>query len=351
LPRTKVAIYDPNWMNPYGVELSSIIAEAGFDVDFWCTSNRKAVARGVRRWPRLALNRRQTPSTLTLAVQRVLAPLSVVRNTSRRTPLIVVWTRDPWDALVFTARALSGGKVVFIYHNPPSIRERGGWAGLAERILVRTSDMCVVHTNRLANASRPLARSVRVAAHPPYRETCRAAAVQVIETPAKTKLPTVGFVGALRADKGADKLVSIAESSGTEWILRVLGPDVIPSVTEGLLRDRGVTCEHIGSDTGPSDEELVHGLASVDIMLAPYTSVTESGSIHLALSMGVPVLAFESEGVSHIINARSLAPDSDALGRLVGRFFDEPWPTFTPDAMNLPEKCRMDWLGILKDVT
>ncbi|WP_139184476.1 hypothetical protein [Arthrobacter sp. ok909] len=116
-----------------------------------------------------------------------------------------------------------------------------------------------------------------------------------------------------------------------------------------LLEENGVICEHIGAGSGPSDEELLAGLSAADLMMAPYNSVTESGSIHLALSTNVPVLGYESEGVRHIINADSMAPNAERFGKLLSRYFEKPWPTFTPQAINLHQKCKMDWFRILNE--
>jgi glycosyltransferase involved in cell wall biosynthesis len=346
----KVVIYDPNWINPYGVELSAVIAGSGYSVDLWCTENRFSGPSGVKLRPRLALGRRTRTGLVALAVRRLIGPLAVFGSSLGRSPLIVVWTRDPWDAFVFVVRALLGGKTIFIYHNPSSVRKRPGFAGLMERQLLRASNLCVVHSARLAAATAASPPRIRVAAHPPYSETTLRSSGHATRSISQAgALPVVAFVGGLREDKGAKDFVQIAAGSNTRWILRVLGPDRISDTTMSVLKENGVTCEHVGSGTGPSDAELISGLETADVMIAPYRSVTESGSIHMALSLRVPVLAYASPGVEHIVNSRSMAPSSEEFGQLLSRYLAEPWPTYTATARNLHQKCEQDWNEILNE--
>lgn len=346
----KVVVYDPNWINPYGIELSGVIAECGFPVDLWCTTNRKLTPRGVRVVPRLALGRSGNEGLVSIAVRRLLSPLAVLGASPWRSPLIVVWTRDSWDALLFTIRGALGGKTIFVYHNPSNIRHRGGFAGWMERRLVRASDFSVVHSSRLAEACAGAARNIRIASHPPYKETTsRAAGATARKLRNAGDKPIVAFVGGLRHDKGASDLVAIAEATSASWILRVLGPDRVSSSTTALLKENGVTCEYVGAATGPSDDELISGLETADVMIAPYHSVTESGSIHMALSLNVPILAYRSPGVEHIVSARSMASNAHEFGLALSRYFSGPWPTHRPEAASLHRRCIDDWKMILNE--
>ena len=348
--KKSVAIYDPNWINPYGVELSSVIARAGYSVDLWCTTNRRSAPNGVRLKPRLALGRRAKSGLVALVSRRLIGPVSVFAGSRWRSPLIIVWTRDPWDALLFTLRSMLGGKTIIIYHNPSSVRDRPGWAGLTERLLLRVSNVCVVHSPRLAAEISSTTPRIRVAAHPPYRETTLGSLHPATDPDRRAQtVPVVAFVGALRNDKGIEDFVQIAEGAATRWILRVLGPDRVSDATMSALEDYGVTCEHVGSGDGPTDEVLISGLRTANAMIAPYRSVTESGSIHLALSLNVPVLAYASPGVKHIVNPRSMARSPKEFGQLLSRYLSEPWPTYTATALNLHEKCEEDWKEILNE--
>lgn len=350
MKHAKVVIYDPNWINPYGLELSSVIAECGNKVEIWCTRNRTEAPPGVVGRPRLPLGRNTRSGVIPLAIRRFFAPLEMVLSTSLSTPIVVVWTKDPWDAIVLAARSLIGGKTICIYHNPSSIRRRGGLSGKAERGLLRVANICIVHSGRLADAAAEVSDHIRIAAHPPYRETTRGAQKDRAAHVATPAGPIVAYVGALRADKGADDILPIAESAGSGWVLRILGPDTLSVETVERLMESGVCCEHVGSGSGPSDEELISGLAASSVMIAPYSSVTESGSLHLALSMKVPVLGYESDGVRHILNTHSMARDAATFGRLLNRYLHRSWPTYTDEAANLHSRCKADWIEILNEI-
>ncbi|WP_371706710.1 glycosyltransferase [Pseudarthrobacter sp. NIBRBAC000502772] len=343
-----VIVYDPNWINPYGIELASIIAAAGYEVDLWCTENRSFTPEGVKLHPKLVGQRRHN-SLLRLAVRRLIEPMRISTSAPRRSALIIVWTRNPWDALVFAIRALVGGKTIFIYHNPDTVRRRPGLPGVMERLLLRVSTLCVVHSSRLRASANASANTIRIAAHPPYSVTTRRPRRAAGTGNLKNAVPVVAFVGALRHDKGVNDLVGIAERVMRPFVLRILGPERIPASTSELLRATGATCEYVGSAGGPTDDELINGLESADVMIAPYRSVTESGSIHMALSIRVPVLAYESPGVAHIINAASTAPTRKEFGDLLAKYLDVPWQTYTPDAFDLHKRCITDWRRILNE--
>lgn len=346
----KVVIYDPNWINPYGLELSSVIAACGNKVELWCTKNRIEVPPGVLGRPRLPLGLRTRRGLIPLAIRRFIAPVAIVLSAPLSTPIVVVWTKDPWDAVVFAARSLIGGKTICVYHNPSSIRKRGGLSGKAERALLRVANICIVHSGRLADAAAGVSGNIRIAAHPPYRETTRGVQKGRAAAPGPAARPVVAYVGALRADKGANDILPIAKGAGRGWVLRILGPDTLPAETIKQLLESGVDCEHVGSGSGPSDEELISGLAASTVMIAPYSSVTESGSLHLALSMNVPVLGYESDGLRHIVNTHSMAPDAGMFGKLLSRYLHKPWPTYTEEAADLHSRCKANWIEILNEI-
>lgn len=344
----RISIYDPNRLNPYGVELAAVIGGSGHRVDLWCTENRKTAPHNVKVHAKLTGSRGSRPFG-SIVLRRLLAPLLVVLTASRRSPLILVWTRDPWDALIFGIRAILGGKTITVYHNPIATRARPGLSGIMEKFVLRVSRVCVVHSARLANAAEIPPKKLRIAAHPPYAFTAQLSRLGTLAKIHSNAVPIVAFLGALRTDKGSGDLVSIAKQTNIAWILRVLGPDRLPSSTEALLNANGVMCEYVGSGGGPSDDELVEGLLEADVMIAPYRSVTESGSIHMALSLRVPVLAYESSGISHIVNEDSMAASPHSFGYMLERYLENPWPTYTSRATQQHDQCRQDWRAILDE--
>ena len=342
-----VIIYDPNWINPYGVELAAVIAGSNYEVSLWCTENRVQAPAGVKLLSKLVPGKRRSLSLPQVLLRRLLEPLAVAGSAPRDVPLILVWTRDAWDALVFLTRAALGGKTIFVYHNPTSVRGRGGLSGLMERFILRVSTASIVHSSRLAAAADAPKRRIQVAAHPPYGFTTRGTEPHTLLKGESDSAPVVAFLGALRQDKGVGDLVEIAKQIDAKWTLRILGPDRLPDAIEVALQESSVATEYVGSGAGPTDDQLITGLKSADVMIAPYSSVTESGSVHMALSLKVPVLAYESPGLSHIVNEQSMAATPLAFADLLARYFRDPWPTYTVQAFNLHEQCTEDWRRIL----
>jgi hypothetical protein len=151
----------------------------------------------------------------------------------------------------------------------------------------------------------------------------------------------------MRADKGSADLVRIARAARAQWILRVLGPDRLSAELEVQLKEHGVTCEYPSEGRAPTDDELVRGLLASDLMIAPYRSVTESGSVHMALGLDVPVLAYCSRGLARIVNEKSMSGTADDLGFLLSDYFSGPWHTFTAEAKNLPIESVDTWRLLL----
>lgn len=234
-----------------------------------------------------------------------------------------------------------------IYHNPAAVRGRGGLPGRLERLLAGRSHACVVHSAWLQSKLDSKSRNVWVAPHPPYAETTKGYARKATATRAVQSSPVVAFVGAMRADKGSMDLIDIAKAVEGNWTLRVLGPDRLPQAMEERLSEYGVTCEYPSAGKVPTDEELIRGLLGSDLMIAPYRSVTESGSVHMAFGLNVAVLAYYSEGLVRIVNEKSLALSPEALGRLISAYFADPWNTFTSDARHLEGECAEKWGALL----
>lgn len=316
-----VLIYDPNTLNPYGTELARQLSERFSSVSLMAPKERLSSLGDTPFGKRAALAGTSS-SAGTKLYRRLVGPVVALRR-SRGKTLIVVWTRDAWDALVFTLAATLGRRIAFIYHNPPQVRPRAGAAGWAERLLARHT-VCAFHSSWLANtAGHSVGRSI-IVTHPPY--------TALHSKPSQSgrggsPKPAVAIVGALRSDKGVSFLPSIARSSGGGWTLRVVGGEKLPLSIRAAVEEAGVEVDEPFARP-PSDEALQKALTSCDVMLAPYRSVTESGSIILAESVGVPVLSLTAEALSASLNERSMAGSEEELGSLLRAFLRSPWPTF-----------------------
>lgn len=317
----KVEAYDPNLMNPYGYELTAIIAGPGRPVTRWCAVGRdRPPAPGVTERPVLAADRASGP-LWRVALGRLLGPLRFLASAGSNVALIV-WVRDPWDALLFWLRAALRFPTVVVYHNPRQVRPRGGLVGRIELALLRKATT-VVHNDFLAKLAAEDVAGLLVAPHPPFSQT-------VARQPGLVAQPrdrhTFALVGGLRRDKGVDQLEPIAAAAGRPWTLRIIGPDQVEPELVARLAELQVTVEHYGGNP-PSDEEVLHGLATSTSLIAPYTAVTASSTIYLALTLGVPVISYGSPSLAKLLKPTSLVAGPQEMGAAIDRFADDPWPT------------------------
>ncbi|WP_138416442.1 glycosyltransferase [Sinomonas gamaensis] len=320
-----VTVYDPNHLNPYGRELARILSGSGFRIRLWI-SEEQVSSIPPSTSVQLGLLPGQGLHGLIGFIRRVVLPLRLAMS-RMRDPLVVVWTRDSWDGLVFGLRAIAGGKTAFVHHNPVEGRGRNGWARRSQEFLEKHARV-LVHQARLAPMVRRSRYPVQIVVHPPYRQI-RDLAFQDEITEAGNR-PRLAFVGALRRDKGFDDLSDVASMSDASWDLLLLGPapeHELESLSKRLGDERKLITPGRGHRL--SDKELSTALRTCRLMIAPYTSVTESGSINLALSIGTPVLAYDSPGTYALLNSSSLSKDAAGLARLIDKFLESPWDTFS----------------------
>jgi glycosyltransferase involved in cell wall biosynthesis len=65
------------------------------------------------------------------------------------------------------------------------------------------------------------------------------------------------------------------------------------------------------SESGLSDLEIASVLAQSDILVAPYPSVSASGTVVLALSSGLRVIAYDTGALSDVVARDGLVPLGD----------------------------------------
>lgn len=339
-------IYDPNFLNPYGLELASTIVAAGpWTARLLAPRTRaRSVVPGVQI---LGVLSAVDDPALLKPVTRFLAPFRAIAA-SRRGPLIIVWTRDAFDSLLFSVRAWVGLPTYFIYHNPPSLRERPGLGGAGERLLARVAVTCA-HSSFLASQIENTRGTVRITPHPSYIVSTKNATLRSDKGPDEPESTRHRFaiLGSLRTDKGAGLLPTIAAESGGGWDLVVIGPDRLSTAITQVLRTLDVGVEY-PSTAPPSDDEMHRMLLSCSALLAPYSSVTESGSVILAQSLGVSTLGLKSVGLSAILTDRSVADDGEGLGRLVTDFCAAPWDTYQETAGERQTRAIEAWRTILE---
>lgn len=341
-----IVIYDPNHLNSYGSELAGIFMEGGRSVRHYISEQRSL---GLKEAP--ASDRVLLPGvfshrsrTLRHLFRRVVTPIEVAFSQGRKRPIVVVWTRDPWDTMCMIGRTLFGGLIYFVYHNPPSVRRRRGLAGFLEMQLSKRSHV-IVHSEWLANCLPPGVKTHTVLPHPPYSAVARYSRIMEVNSTETSAVPSVAFIGALRADKGVADLPKISRSSNAKWRLVVVGdPDGIAELKLSMPSgsDRQVVPAVYGRP--PSDDEMVEALKKCTVVIAPYRQVSESGSIHFAYALASQVLAYDSEGTRLLLAKKSRVSGPEQLGRLIDDYMRSPWETFNHSFSSTESNASKAWL-------
>lgn len=346
-PRT-VAIYDPDRINPYGRELAALLSRRAEIVHFVpqdapAFTQISAMARVSRR----IAPARHSESLPVHAMKRLLVPLTVVLHCAvRRRPLLVVWTRDWWDTLVLTL----GGRLVpamtVVNHNPTSIRPMAGLRGRFHKRLLAAADATVVHSQRLVPPAALDSHEVWVAPHPPYREWVENHKAQL--SLRGDHVPTLGFLGAMRPDKMAD-FIRTAQVCGTRPLrISFIGRGQLSNAQAQELHASGILVDAPNEDF-LTDEVFALRLAAVDLVVAPYHQVTQSGSVMLALTAGKGVLGYADGGLSDILSEKSLVPLGDVLSmaQKVDDYLISPWPSVRGEGTLDAESGLEQWWKVL----
>ncbi|MDJ0408173.1 glycosyltransferase [Rhodococcoides fascians] len=159
------------------------------------------------------------------------------------------------------------------------------------------------------------------------------------------------FVGALRPDKGWKEMARlIAELDPAHCVVAIAGTGRIPQDVNQLLSTRGYRTELHVSEKSLSDLEIASALAKADVVLAPYPLATASGTVMLAVSAGVPVLGFDSPGISDVLTESSTVPvgSFEELGRLVETWRSAPFETHRLAAREYDQMVCRGWLEALR---
>jgi glycosyltransferase involved in cell wall biosynthesis len=239
-----------------------------------------------------------------------------------------------------------GGHVVLLCHNVVAHELVPGYRTLARRVL-RLADALVVHAGSEATLAAELAPGVPVleAFHPVYAEH-----VDPPPLPGARRLLAFGHV---RRYKGLpdllDALVLLPDAS----------LDVVGVFEEPIARYRRQV-ERLGLadrvrlvDAYVPDTDLRAVFARADAVVAPYRQASQSGVVHLAYSLGRPVVATAVGGlpdaVAEAVTGALAAPrDPASLAAAIERVLARPPGFFTPGiAAVLAERTWSRYAGIV----
>ncbi len=280
--------------------------------------------------PTTHLDRRQAPARAADEALDVYGPASWWRAGRRlRTAGAAVLTvTHPALALPYSVLARSyrrgGGRLVLLCHNVDTHEEQRRWRPLARRLL-GLADAAIVHSAAEAALARRLAPRLEIveAFHPVYPEHASRPAT---EPPRAGRLLFFGYV---RPYKGLDDLLgAVALLPGVS--LDVVGRFEEPSERyRRRARNLGVA-DRVRFHEGYVPEEAVPRLfADADVLVAPYRQSSQSGVVHLAYSLGRPVVASLVGGLAEAVRdgeTGALAPPRDphALAAAISRALGAP---------------------------
>jgi glycosyltransferase involved in cell wall biosynthesis len=231
----------------------------------------------------------------------------LLRRLRRRAP--VVWTAH--DVLPFERSERDPGWFASIY---------------------RSVDRVVVHTQAAAEELRSLAGvDAVVIEHPAPDDVVRlprAEARRRLELPGRGRvLAALGFI---RPYKGYQLLADVWERLGAAAPLLLVMGEMLADEERAVI-ERIERCSRTEVRLGyVSDTELQTAISAADALLLPYVLASESGLLHLARALGVPVIASDAAQLAASVAALSAGAvvprDLDAWSAAVSGELPPPPP-------------------------
>ncbi len=346
-----VVVFDPDWLNPYGREVAGTLKDAGYEVVIFQAVTNEWSVPGLETARVLAPAADMLPmlATLSLRLRGCVRASGTARR--RRAPLVLADTRGAYENCVFLMSILCGIHLVIIDHNPIASRIRRGFVGLTDRLLRRFASMVVVHSESLAESAAKLAtRRIAVVPHVPYRQWASRFGTHVPPTPEDGNYNLL-FLGALRPDKGWDEVPTVlAATTKRPLTLLLAGRNAAAGNQTALIEASGVSVVRVNKGPFATDSEVAEAMQLADLLLAPYVDVTQSGTVTLALTIGLPVLGYDSGGLKELLSprARVAVGNHAELGARVDAFRASPFETFSMTPDELCEKATAAWRAVLE---
>jgi glycosyltransferase involved in cell wall biosynthesis len=299
--KRRVVIFDPDPGNPYGRELGALLA-SDFKVKVLVPVDTEWIPTGIEIRCILPAN-----GPANLAKQIVLQALGLA-VTARdaflwRSVIIVVGTRSWYDQLALALLATMGARTVVVAHDPVPKQALSRVRLFSRRFLWRRARAVITHSEQLAaEASRACGRHVHSVPHLPFTEYA-AWARAISPDPKSGAQCRLLVLGHMREDKGLDRLpviLGLLPNAGrSQFSISFAGRGDCGKAVAEVARLLTVTRAPV--DHWLTDVEIAQELAKGDVLLAPYTRVSASGSVVLALSTGLRVVAYDTGALADVV--------------------------------------------------
>jgi glycosyltransferase involved in cell wall biosynthesis len=306
---SRLLVYDTDGANPYGRELAALLCRV-FQV--------KVLASVQTEWsPPDVFTRRILPSnsqsgTIFQIIRQLHGLAVVARAAAAGATVLVAMTRGWYDQLALALMAVLGARVVVIAHDPKPKQTLSTIDAFSRRLLWRRASALVAHSETLAAEAAVVgSRSTVVIPHLPFLEYAAwAKAAAPTETAHQCRLL---ILGQLRPDKGLDRIPNILshlEAADRKRISMAFAGKGDCSEIVAKVADL-IEVVRRPSQYRLSDIEIASVLAQSDLLIAPYPLVSASGTVVLALSRGLRVVAYDTGALSDVVARDGLVPLGD----------------------------------------
>jgi beta-1,4-mannosyltransferase len=205
----------------------------------------------------------------------------------------------------FTISRLRGRRLVWTAHNVIPHESAGRVEGIALGLFVRLIDGVILLNDSTLDELRSAYRlpkriSTLLSRHGHYLSAIQH--VDRLEARERLEIPrdsvVIGFVGNIRRYKNVDALAKAFTQMGDERLRLIIGGSIESSAIKDELVDISRQDPRILLRFGFLDpEELSDAISAMNVVVLPYSQISNSGVAVMALSSGRPVAATNSRAI------------------------------------------------------
>ncbi|WP_241384822.1 glycosyltransferase [Rhodococcus sp. CH91] len=238
-------------------------------------------------------------------------------------------------------------RTAIVVHNP--VKGRDEIETQPEIAMIRrNATVLIVHDEDLARGLRSY-RNVVVAAHPAYFAWADATTRAEVDERAHN---VALFLGSARPDKGFDQLPEIAHELAAEGYSLRCAIGRLTVVQESTLTEAPNIEVLYGADGHISNQDMRDAIDGSTVLIAPYSNVTASGTILMAMSVGLPVVAYHNDGLEELIGPNRLANPATAknLVQCVTRTSNSDSQEVLRKMRLHDERARIEWTAAIESL-